>query len=102
MSYTWSNGELITAEKLNETGSSGGGGLVATCDANGVLDKTWQEIHDAMASGSHVSIIDDMSGTLSILSVTTVAYMPSASTYIVMASTSTGYRASAPEDYPGR
>lgn len=56
MSYTWTNGELITAEKLNETGGSGGGVLFIDflCDEGEPrceLDKTWQEIYDAFTSG---------------------------------------------------
>lgn len=73
MSYTpttWSCGDTITAEKLNklENGLAeccgGGSGLIctATVSVNAdnyecyVLDKTWQEIHDAMAQGRNVII----------------------------------------------
>lgn len=41
-------------------GGSGGGGLVVTATEEGgsfVLDKTWKEIHDAIASGQNVSIL---------------------------------------------
>ena len=54
--HTWVNGEIVTAAKMNniETGieeaSSGGGAFVVT-DTGGTLDKTWQEIHDAMMNG---------------------------------------------------
>lgn len=50
MAYTWTNGELITADKLNNTG----GALIceATFDgADYVLDKTVQEIYDALLAG---------------------------------------------------
>lgn len=48
MAYNWQDGEIITAEKLNQTG----GILVvnAMYDSelhNTTLDKTWQEIYDA-------------------------------------------------------
>ena len=54
--HTWTNGEVVTAAKMNniETGieeassggGSGGGVLVVNMDENNALDKTWQEIHD--------------------------------------------------------
>lgn len=54
MAYTWTDGELITAEKLNNTGG-GGGVLVVNVNAdsstgNLVLDKTWVEIQEAVVS----------------------------------------------------
>lgn len=53
MGYTWTDGELITATKLNNTGGSG----VLICNSsmsNGVyvLDKTAQEIYDALLAGT--------------------------------------------------
>lgn len=63
MSYTpnvWANGDVVTSEKLNAMeqgiaaasgGGGGGGALVVYKDADtGALDKTWQEIHDAVVS----------------------------------------------------
>jgi len=46
MSYNWQNGELITAEKLNQTG----GVLIVNAmreEDVTTLDKTWQEIYNA-------------------------------------------------------
>lgn len=62
MSYTptvWKKGDKITSEKLNklENGVAGSGGGVLVVHANddtGVFDKTWQEIHDALAAGEIV------------------------------------------------
>ena len=45
MSYTWTNGEVITADKLNNTGGSG---FLLVTDTNGTLDKTWKEISDSI------------------------------------------------------
>ena len=42
----------------SEGGGSGGGVLVVTA-TDGTLDKTWQEIHDAMLSGGAVIQIDE-------------------------------------------
>lgn len=48
---TWSCGETITADKLNymEQGIANAGVLMVT-ESNLTLDKTWQEIHDAVFS----------------------------------------------------
>lgn len=59
MSYTkttWANGDVITAEKLNnlENGVVGAFPLVVEVTINGytaTLGNTWQEIHDALALG---------------------------------------------------
>ena len=55
MSYTWTNGEVITAEKLNQTG----GGLrvnVIGSEPNFSLDKTYKEIMAAVEAGAVVYI----------------------------------------------
>lgn len=57
--HTWTNGDVITATKLNEMengiseagGGSSGGALIINMtagDSGFVLDKTWQEIFDAI------------------------------------------------------
>ena len=45
----WKSGDVVTSAKLNkiEAGIASGGVLVVT-DTEGTLDKTWQEIHDAV------------------------------------------------------
>ena len=42
-------------------GGSGGGGVLVVHDVDDTLDKTWQEIHDAMLSGG--AVIDDSHGS---------------------------------------
>jgi hypothetical protein len=73
MSYTpttWSNSDIITAEKLNkiengivEAGNSGGGGsgvLVCTIDSGtAALNKTWQEVHDFAQTGIVIMTYDE-------------------------------------------
>lgn len=66
--HTWTNGETITAAKMNnieegiaEAAQSGGGALIVNSDwstaaSNYVLDKTVQEIYDALLSGTPVYI----------------------------------------------
>jgi hypothetical protein len=60
MSYTptnWKSGDVVTSAKLNKleqgVANAGGGALVVTA-TNGTLDKTYQEVHDAMASSGAV------------------------------------------------
>ena len=51
---TWANGDIVTSEKLNhmEEGIKGAySGVLVINDTNGLLDRTWQEIHDTMAQG---------------------------------------------------
>lgn len=59
MSYTpttWAAGDTVTAAKLNklEQGVASGGGVLVVHYEDGALDKTWQEIHDALLSGGAV------------------------------------------------
>lgn len=60
---TWINGDIITAEKLNniENGIVGGSSFVVTAtdtenEGELVLDKTWNEINAALNSGMFVVI----------------------------------------------
>ena len=61
MSYIktmWSDGDVITAEKLNklENGMAQTGSVLIVHINEGTLDKTWQEIYDAMNIESIVYI----------------------------------------------
>ena len=51
---TWADGDIVTSEKLNhiEDGIANGGGVMIINDTDGTLDKTWQEINDAMKAGT--------------------------------------------------
>lgn len=71
MSYnkqTWATGETITAEKLNHIEDGIADNAVAStlvvhinADGNGdpTMDKTWQEIYDALESGAIVVCPDN-------------------------------------------
>ena len=50
---TWTDGDIVTSEKLNhmEYGIVDAGGIMVINDTDNGLDKTWQEIYDAMAQG---------------------------------------------------
>jgi len=73
MSYekqTWNNGDIISAEKLNHiedgiesSGTGSGNVFIVNCTNDKdhteyVLDKTWEQIHEAMNSGLAVFIFD--------------------------------------------
>ena len=52
---TWADGDVVTSEKLNhmEDGiANSGGGVMVINDTDNTLDKTWQEIYDAMAANT--------------------------------------------------
>ena len=49
MGYTWTDGELITATKLNNTG--GGGGLAHYTDTSGTLDCTYNDLLADITAG---------------------------------------------------
>ena len=59
MGYTWTDGELITATKLNNTGGGGTSGLVV--DTEDELDKSYNEIM-AMVNGGTLPFIKYDSG----------------------------------------
>ena len=69
---TWSSGDTITATKLNkiEQGIVGVGGILgvtATIDSTTgfvTLNKTWQEIHDALIAGENVNIVASVENTV--------------------------------------
>ena len=50
----WKSGDVVTSAKLNKMeqgiANAGGGGVLVVTNTDGTLDKTWQEIHDAMLS----------------------------------------------------
>lgn len=69
---TWANGDVITAAKLNnmENGIDGATSLIAAITIDGddkTLDKTWQEIYDALAAGIPVYAQQVMEGVVAAL-----------------------------------
>ena len=56
MSYTpteWKTGDIVSSQRLNklEEGAKDAYEVMVINDNDGALDKTWQEIYDAMAQG---------------------------------------------------
>ena len=95
MGYTWTDGELITATKLNNTG----GGCFDISVEDGVLDKTWTEILTALTAGKIARIIgsgEDFAFT---------EYVVAASTdeefwYVYVAGNQGWYQTSSASGYP--
>lgn len=57
MSYTpteWKTGDIVSSQRLNklEEGVKDAYEVMVINDTDGTLDKTWQEIHDAMAANT--------------------------------------------------
>ena len=73
----WKTGDVITQEKLNhmEDGiaSSGGMFVVNMNGDNGTLDKTWQEIYDAIKQKTQVII--ELSDTESVVEIVSLLYV---------------------------
>lgn len=61
MSYTWTDGEVITAEKLNNTGGGGIFDCVFSLGENVSCDKTAEEITQAYLSGQYINAVLDFS-----------------------------------------
>lgn len=107
---TWVNGETITQEKLNhmEDGiaNAGGGGVLvvnatktSSSGSTYILDKTWQEIHDAFLSVPVIihQISDNGDGYLA---VTLVGDSRPEDGVMVNAGGSATFIADNPTDYP--
>ena len=57
MGYTWTDGELITATKLNNTGGGGTSGLVTV--TSGTMDKSYNELMAIVNAGTLPFYIDE-------------------------------------------
>lgn len=106
MAYEWTNGELITAEKLNNTG--GGGVLIISVhgtEIEVVLESTWQEIHDAFTSGV-VCLLDlSYEGKTNLYALTSVTSEPNDGRYNVFFDghgSNLGYTANSANGYPSQ
>ena len=105
MAYTWTNGELITANKLNQMGGSDNTFPVGMNEDG--LDKTWTEIYDAVTSGKLVYMYwydtGDVIGNL--LFLRSIIYDSGEANpyriYITGWDDSMGYAASSADGYPG-
>ena len=88
---TWNTGDVITEEKLNHmedgiaSGGSGGGVLIVNSNYDestetAILDKTWQEIYDAVKQKTQVIIEENTFetdfGRIALLPVTSVERNP--------------------------
>lgn len=81
--------------------ASGGGQVMHLTNVDGVLNATWQEIHDAQAAGT---IVYEAGGDTEVSGVTIFAgtYTDDGSYYVAISwsDTSTGYVINDPDGYP--
>lgn len=106
MSYTkqtWATGDTITAEKLNhmEGGIAGAGGvLVVGLQEDGqTLNKTWQEIFDAMSAGS-IAVVKTIEDENSITYYQVNTAFLEQGQYTILAGANSEYVASSADGYP--
>ena len=104
MSYTpteWKTGDIVSSQRLNklEEGVKDAYEVMFINDADSVLDKTWQEIYDAMAQGK-LCVVRRVGGTPEdgIMTDTVISVYNSKGTYYVSAGDT--YRAPSATGYP--
>ena len=99
---TWETGDIVSSQKLNhmEDGIADAYEVMVINDNNGALDKTWQEIYDAMAQGK-LCVVRRVGGTPEdgIMTDTVISVANSEGTYYVTAGTYT-YMAQSATRYP--
>ena len=111
MSYTptnWKTGDIVTSEKLNHmeggiTNSEnvffvGGVTLNSKGQSEGTLDKTWQEVHNAMLSKICILIAANDTGIVQEL--ITDAFIVPGSGCVVATSKGSWFRTSTANGYP--
>ena len=81
------------------TWSKGGGVLVVT-DTDGTLDKTWQEIHDAMLSGGAVIQYGEAPAPNGVKVISDCMELPGLGYTLIAGNAGDGYNASSASDYP--
>lgn len=102
---TWTDGDIVTSEKLNhmEDGIANAGGIMVINDTDGTLDKTWQEIHDAMAQGKLCVIRRDVETLASGIEayIVILVYLSGEEYKVKMSNDERTYTASSATGYPG-
>lgn len=83
-------------EIVDSMASGSGGGVLVVHDVDGTLDKTWQEIHDAMLSGGAVIDTDENETDVS----TVLRVYVGKGTYFVISADDSAFSASSASDYP--
>lgn len=105
MSYTpteWKTGDIVSSQRLNklEEGVKDAYEVMVINDTLGTLDKTWQEIYDAMSQGKMCVVRIALGASGGPISTHTVSDAASSGgEYTVTAGTDT-YSASSATEYP--
>lgn len=102
---TWATGDIVTSAKLNhmEDGiANSGGGVMVINDTDNTLDKTWQEIYDAMAQGI-LCVVRKDEGTLESgieAYIVTIVYLSGEEYMVGISKDENPYTASSATGYP--
>lgn len=88
--------QLVAAGVAVEIGGGSGGGVLVVHDVDGTLDKTWQEIFDAMLSGGAAVQTNETK----VYTVITVEGDAVKRAYTVSCASIGDYEASSASDYP--
>lgn len=98
---TWNTGDIVSSQKLNhmEDGIANAGALVVT-ENDTVLDKTWQEILDAIAAGRVVNIIEVGEGYATVVSPVSSASLEENNYMVYTPDETVSYKAASANGYP--
>lgn len=102
---TWNTGDIVSSQKLNhmEDGIVDAGGIMVINDTDNTLDKTWQEIYDAMAQGI-LCVVRKDDGTLEggiEAYIVTLVYLSGEEYNVGISKDERTYTASSATGYPG-
>lgn len=89
--------DLIAAGICVEAGGGSGGGVLVVTDTDGTLDKTWQEIHDAMLLGGASISADNPPRVMNVIA---ASHDTRANLFDVSAWGDARYQASSESGYP--
>lgn len=89
--------DLIAAGICVEAGGGSGGGVLVVNDVEGTLDKTWNEIYDAMLLGGASISADNPTRVMNVVS---VEHDTKANSFNVVGGINNIYKASSASGYP--
>lgn len=101
---TWKTGDIVSSQKLNhmEDGIVDAGGIMVINDTDNTLDKTWQEIYDAMSAGK-LCVVRKDEGTLEggiEAYIVTIVYLSGEEYMVGISKDENPYTASSATGYP--
>ena len=97
---TWETGDIVSSQKLNhmEDGIEGAYEVMAINKNDSDLDKTWQEIYDAIGAGA-LCVVRETDGTRRAIDIVT-SVSSNSNEYAVATVMGNEYKASSSTGYP--